>query len=132
MKRIILIIFLLTTIIPLFSQSMTYAVRVSATVQEDPPQLTFTWPEDPSALRYHIFRKHLSDTSWGDPVAVLNGSGIQFIDTNIATGEAYEYGFYKTLNRFSDTLVLTNGTHVTFTVHDSWGDGMCCHHGQPE
>ena len=45
-----------------------YAVQVSATVQESPPQIEFSWPADPTAEQYFLFRKARADTAWGDPV----------------------------------------------------------------
>jgi len=113
----------------IFGQSTEYAVMVSATVQENPPQLTFSWPDDLTASWYYVLKKQKGDTSWGDPIAVLDGSVTHFIDTDIDVGEVFEYGFYKTLNRFYDSVLIANGTHVTFTIYDSWSDGMCCHHG---
>ncbi|MFC2101661.1 T9SS type A sorting domain-containing protein [Bacteroidota bacterium] len=127
-KSTLLFSLLLATTIAL-GQPTEYAVMVSATAQENPPKLTFSWPEDINASWYHIFRKTKTDTSWGDPIAVLDGSATQFIDTDLEVGEALEYGFYKTLNRFYDSVVIANGTNVTFTISDSWNDGMCCHHG---
>jgi len=111
------------------SQTAEFAVMTSVTVQENPPELVFNWPEDINASQYYVFRKAKEDTIWGEPIAVLDGWVTQFIDTDIDIREAFEYGFYKTLNRFSDSVELPNGTAVTFTIFDTWSDGMCCHHG---
>jgi hypothetical protein len=111
------------------SQVTDYAVMVEATIQESPPSLIFSWPTDPSASGYTIFRKSPGDTSWGAPRATLNGNAVIYIDTDITVETNYEYGFYKTLNRFSDTIIIANGTLATFTIFDTWGDGMCCQHG---
>jgi hypothetical protein len=117
-----------------FSQSLDaqvaeYAVQVSAEVKENPPQIIFSWPADPVADQYYIYKKSKSDTCWGDPTATLEGSAIEFVDTGIHIGEAYEYAFYKNLCSFTDTVDITNGTTVIFAIHDSWGDGICCDRG---
>ena len=112
-----------------FTQATDYAVMVEAVIQENPPQITFGWPEDPTASGYWIFRKNPGDTLWGEPVAHLNGNATNYTDHTVSLETAYEYGFYKTLHRFSDTIILANGTQVTFNIYDTWGDGMCCHHG---
>ena len=112
----------------LCADTADYAVQVHAQVQEDPPQITLIWPWD-NAGQYHVFKKSPADTSWGSSLNVLNGHATQYIDSDVALGQAYEYGIYKTLSFFSDTLYVPNGTLLTFIIEDSWGDGMCCHHG---
>ena len=129
MKTQTLLFSFLFTASMIFGQSTEFAVMVSATTQENPAQLTFSWPNDLTASWYYILKKQKGDTSWGDPIAVLDGSVTHFIDTDIEVGEAFEYGFYKTLNRFYNSVVIANGTNVTFTIYDAWGDGICCHHG---
>jgi hypothetical protein len=106
-----------------------YAVEVSAVVQESPPRIDFSWRLDPSAEHYFVFKKALVDTVWEGPLAVLDGGATQFSDQDVAVGEAYEYSFRKTLGEFADTVLVAGGTPVTFGIYDSWGDGICCHHG---
>lgn len=106
-----------------------YAVRVSASVQESPPRIDFSWPADSTAGCYVVFRKHSSDTAWGDPVATLDGSADSFSDSDISVGEAFEYSFRKSPSTIVDTVHSTAGRQLTFTIFDAWGDGMCCHHG---
>ena len=120
---------LLTAPFPARAQVEEYAVQVSAQVQEAPPQITFSWPADASAEQYYIYKKHKHDTCWGEPIARLDGSAVEFIDTGVDIGQAYEYAFYKNLQSFSDTVMIANGTSVVFTIHDSWGDGICCDRG---
>lgn len=106
-----------------------YAVEVSATVTADPPRIDFTWPADLGATQYWVFRKAPEDRSFGEPFAILDGTATAFSDTTIAVGQAYEYSFRKTLGYWADHYPLTPGQAVTFTIYDSWGDGMCCHRG---
>ena len=106
-----------------------YAVRVSATVEESPPRIDFSWAEDLTATEYRIYRKAMDDTAWTGPLAVLDGSAVAWTDTDIATGEAYEYSFRKAGGPMFDTVDVASGTAVTFTIHDQWGDGICCSAG---
>ena len=106
-----------------------YSVQVSTTVLENPPGLLFEWPVDPTAAQYFVFRKAISDTVWAGPIAVLSGSAIEFTDRNISAGEAFEYGFYKNLNFFTDTVTVAHGTSLLFSIYDSWGDGIAPNHG---
>ncbi len=105
-----------------------FAVEVSATVQETPPRIDFSWAEDPSAAWYRVLRKPVGDTVWSDPIAVLDSAATSFSDTDIEVSEAYEYSFRKSLGIISDTIAVASGTAVTFTIKDSWGDGICCDH----
>lgn len=118
-------------ILPVVSRGAVrdYAVEVSATVQESPPRIDFTWVADETADYYHIFRKAVDDTEWTGPIATLDGSATSFSDTDIAVGEAYEYSFRKTPRFIRDTVAVASGTPVTFTIKDTWGDGICCAHG---
>ncbi len=106
-----------------------YAVEVSASIQEAPPRISLSWPADATADHYYVFKKACSDSLWGDPIAVLDGAATEFVDEDVFVGEAYEYSFRKTLDVATDTLQVPAGLPVTFTIYDSWGDGMCCHHG---
>ncbi|MCP4548546.1 MAG: hypothetical protein GY835_18980 [bacterium] len=106
-----------------------YAVEVSAIAQESYPRLVFVWPADPSAAQYYVFKKEISDTLWGAPIAVIDGDQTQFVDNDIAIGEAFEYSFRKTLSYHSESVSVPAGTQLTFVISDSWNDGMCCHHG---
>jgi hypothetical protein len=113
---------------PSFTATRDFAVEVSATVRESPPGIDFSWVADPTAPWYRVFRKPLGDSVWGDPIAALDGSATSFSDTDISIGEAYEYSFRKSVGLISDTVCVASGTAVTFTIKDSWGDGICCAH----
>jgi hypothetical protein len=107
-----------------------YAVEVSATVQESPPRIDFSWVEDNTAPWYQVLKKAVGDTVWTGPIAVLDGGDTSFTDTDVAVGEAYEYSFRKSIGIISDTISVPSGTAVTFTIRDSWGDGICCDYSQ--
>ena len=106
-----------------------YSVLVNTVVQENPPAIAFSWEEDLSAEFYQIYKREKNVSYWGSPIAVLENSATQFIDYNIQSGEAFEYGFFKTTFMVMDTVPVTPGTDLTFTINDSWGDGICCRLG---
>lgn len=112
------------------ASTRSYAVEVSATVQESPPRIDFSWPADATAEQYFVFRKSLGDSAWGPPLDVLSGAATSYSDGDVSVGVAYEYSFRKSLDFAADTLIVAGGTPVTFTVRDLWGDGLCCHHGR--
>jgi hypothetical protein len=112
--------------IPSMAATRDFAVEVSATAQEAPPRIDFSWVEDQTATEYRVLKKAIEDTVWGDPIAILDASAVSFSDTDVEVGEAYEYSFRKSIGIISDTIAVTSGTAVTFTIKDSWGDGICC------
>ncbi len=73
-----------------------YAVQLSATAQESPPQITLHWVQDSIAtpISYTVYRKALTDTSWGAGT-VLPGEVTSFVDNNVTLGAAYEYQVFK-------------------------------------
>ena len=73
-----------------------YAVQLSASIQESPPRITLFWEPDPyGASAYYVYRKYKTDSSWGEPIAVLPGGNSNFSDGNVAVGQAYEYQVAK-------------------------------------
>jgi len=67
---------------------------VSAVVVESPPSITLHWglPTTTTGLSYSIYRKALTDTSWGTPIATnLAGDTTSYTDTNVVVGKDYEY-----------------------------------------
>jgi hypothetical protein len=131
------ILFLLVSIILLIGliSSLTqgatrdFAVEVSAVVEDTPPSVIFTWRVDPSASQIWVFRKSMTDPDWGDPLTILPGSATGYQDETVSSGQAYEYSFRKTRGIIDRIFQLPPDTPVTFTIYDSWGDGICCQHG---
>ena len=111
------------------AQASKYAVEVSAVAGINPNSLVFSWTADPAADHYYVFKKEIEDSSWGEPISVISGSSTEFTDYNINSGEGFEYGFYKNLNFFQDTIYVDNGKSLTFRIYDTWGDGIGPHHG---
>jgi hypothetical protein len=122
--------FLFLFLLPQIAYSQTArerSVEVSAIVQENPPQIEFSWPEDPGANFYKIFRKSLNDNSWGLPIAELPGSTTTYIDTEVMLGQAYEYAFFKKeFDLVKDTFCVPAGTSLKFAISDMYGIGLCC------
>lgn len=110
-------------------EARDFAVQLGAQVQESPPRIDLTWRPVTDAEWIYVFKKALSDTSWGAPLAVLPGSATSFADDAVQVGEIYEYSFQLNLGTQVDTVQVPDGTAVTFEIRDSWGDGICCHHG---
>ena len=72
-----------------------YTVQISATVQDSPPQIALTWPQDGyGAIRYTVYRKAKGAAAWGAGI-VLPGTTTLFTDTNVAVGATYEYQIIK-------------------------------------
>lgn len=110
--------------LPAVAATSDYAVKVGATVEESPPAISFTWAADAEAEYYRIYRKSLEDTVWSGPVAVLEGDAVAWTDTDVSVGDAFEYSFRKAGGPVFDTVSVASGTPVTFTIHDSYGDGI--------
>jgi len=89
-----------------------YSVMVSATAQESPTQLIFTWSADGNATNYTIYRKSKTATSWSIPYGSVGGSATQFIDSNVAIGEAHEYRFYKNTTSYYGNGYIYAGIKV--------------------
>ena len=68
-----------------------YVVPTSAQVQVAPPKITLNWPADNDARGFNIYRKSISDTTWGNAIAVLPANATSYVDTNVIVGNAYEY-----------------------------------------
>jgi hypothetical protein len=81
------------------------AVRVSAVVQASPPSITLSWPGDPSAYVYDVYRKARDSSLW-NTVTQLTASATGFVDTNVATGTVYEYWISKTAPTMADGFIL--------------------------
>ncbi len=97
-RRIFLIGFCLT-LSPYLQANTVFApdlaVQISVTVQKSPAQITLAWPNTPYRklvyAGYTVYRKSLTDTSWGNPIATLPGTNTSWIDANVSVGTAYEY-----------------------------------------
>lgn len=125
----IIFIFYLTSLIiyPVLSQNnAVYTVQINTIVDDNPPSIHFFWEENPNTEYYQIYKREINSSEWGQPIATLEGNATEFSDFDIEPGVAYEYGFFKTPSWITDTVSVAPGTLLTFTINDSWGDGICC------
>ncbi len=98
-----------------FGQSVAdYAVRVSATVQTNPAQITLSWPADALATGYTIYRKSRDASSWGTGMA-LPASATSYADSAVAMGSAYEYRVNKTAATYTADGYVYSGIQVPLT-----------------
>ncbi len=104
----------------------SYSIMASVVVQSDPPAILISWPENINADEYIIYRRILGSDSWKQPLAQLEGNSTQYIDYEVEKGIKYEYGIFRAPPWIYDTLLLPAGEEITFTIYDSWGDGICC------
>ena len=80
----------------LADSTFVYAVQISAVVETNPPQINLSWEVDPyGANNYTIYRKAKDDTTWGSPLATLDGSASNYVDTAVSIGSSYEYQIIK-------------------------------------
>ncbi len=70
-------------------------VEVSAVAQVSPPQITFNWPVDATALGYTVYRRAIGAASWGSALTTLPAGAITWVDTGVALGQSFEYRFDK-------------------------------------
>jgi hypothetical protein len=68
-------------------------------VQTNPPQISLSWPADPSATGYKVYRKLRDDSSWGT-VIVLATNATNYVDSNVVGGGAYEYDVSKSASNY--------------------------------
>src|SRR2546426_672862 len=88
-----------------------YAVQVSATVRVSPSQITLSWPQDPAAGGYTVYRKSPGAVSWGAGTA-LAGSATTYVDTSVALGTAYEYQIVKAASGYNGYGYILTGINV--------------------
>ena len=70
-------------------------------MQTNPAQITLSWPADPRATGYDVYRKLRDDVSWDTAVASLAGSATNYVDANVTVGGAYEYRLSKSTTTYS-------------------------------
>ncbi len=76
-------------------KTWNYTVQISATIQESPPKITLSWPQDDNgANNYTVYRKGVNDGSWGSGTT-LSGSTTTYADNNVTAGTIYEYRIVK-------------------------------------
>ena len=84
---------------------------VSAVVSLNPPQIALSWPADPGATGYQVYRKYRDSTSWGSPITLAT-TATNYTDTNVVFGGAYEYALAKSAAGYSGYGFIYSGIQV--------------------
>ena len=127
-----LIVLFFMTSFQAFSQQtpVQRSVLLSAQTEETSSTIQLNWEEDLSASYYKVYRKSPDANSWGTPLAVLPATAISYLDQTVGVGEAYEYAvFKKEFDQVVDTVCVSPGADLKFTVTDMYGIGLCCSFG---
>jgi hypothetical protein len=125
-RTLILLAFLSWSIGPLWAQVPNQVVPVTAQVSSSPPSIHLSWPAEPSAQFHKVRRRAYPGGSWQD-MALLPGTANGFTDPDVQLGERWEYAVSRSASlAMVDTLCIPPGSNLTFTIHDSGGNGLCC------
>jgi hypothetical protein len=94
--------FLFTTSFVHADNTWEFSVQVSAVIQDSPPSITLSWPQDVNEIpvSYTVHRKSQSDSAWGSGVT-LPGSALNYVDSDVETGGAYEYKIHKVTSAYN-------------------------------
>lgn len=94
-----------------------YTVMATAQVQASPARITLQWNADPSATAYTIARRN-GDT-WST-VANVSGATLNWSDSNVSAGSAYEYRLTKSTSLgYKGTSFLLAG--IDAPLKDNFG-----------
>src|SRR5437016_1949067 len=90
-----------------------FAVQLSATVQENPAQITLSWPQDACGLpeKYVIYRKAPDAAAWGIGTT-LPGKSTAYVDKNVTLGTRYEYQIVKKTAQYTGYGYICAGIKV--------------------
>ncbi len=93
MKRALIFHLLIALVVGACGQttSVRSSVRVMATVQPSVPSITLHWQEFANTTGFTIYRRAAGATTWGNSIAALPGSALQYVDGTVQTGVGYEY-----------------------------------------
>ncbi|MBC8096047.1 MAG: fibronectin type III domain-containing protein [Akkermansiaceae bacterium] len=93
-----------------------YSVQVSAVVQDSPPRITLSWPQDvnETPASYTVYRKLKTAAAWGTGVT-LPGSALSYVDSNVQTGGAYEYQIHKVTSAYHGYGYIYAGLNAPLT-----------------
>ncbi len=93
MKRALIFHLLLALVMGACGQtsSTRSAVRLMATVQPAVPSITLHWQDFANCTGFTIYRRAAGSTTWGNSMATLLGTALEYVDTTVQTGVGYEY-----------------------------------------
>lgn len=93
------------------------AVRLTATVQNNPPQISLSWPTNTTTSQYQLYRKLKSAGSWGSALASLSGSVTQYTDLTAVAGQNYEYRMIRAGSGYTGYGYINSGIGVPETEY---------------
>jgi hypothetical protein len=100
-----------------FSQSAAdAAVQLSASVQNNPAEITLSWPGNSTTSQYQVFRKLKSDVQWGPLIASLAGNVTQYVDT-VTIGISYEYQVVRAGTNYTGFGYINSGIEIPPTEY---------------
>lgn len=118
MKRFIFFsCILLSTLKSQAQSSADAAVRLTAQVQANPPQITLNWVGNTTTNQYQVFRKLKHEVTWTSLLATLNGTVNQYTDTAVNTGFGYEYRVSRTGSGYTGHGYMHSGIEVPETAY---------------
>ncbi len=88
-----------------------YAVQLSAVAETNPVSLELSWPGDPQASGYTVYRKIRDAGTW-TAVTSLPGTATNYSDRQITLGNTYEYRVSKSASGYSGEGYLYGGVQA--------------------
>ncbi len=73
------------------TEGQKISITVDAIVNENTPSIQIRWNAPPNAIYYSVFRRVLGDATWENQASYLNSTILEYEDTNVVVGQAYEY-----------------------------------------
>jgi len=70
-------------------------VLLSAEVRKSPPKIELRWTADPKATEYAVYRRALTEPTWGSSRARLEAGATSYADADVVPGDLYEYKISK-------------------------------------
>jgi len=93
MKRSLLLFLLFIAFNTNAQLAANLAIQLTATAQTSPAQIKISWPPITSdtGYTYSVYKKSITATSWGAPIAALTKSDSSYTDNSVIIDSAYEY-----------------------------------------
>jgi hypothetical protein len=66
-------------------------IQVTTSVTENSPAISFKWNQISENYNISIYRKNKNSNQWGNPIATLPPTAVEYTDKNVETGFEYEY-----------------------------------------
>lgn len=112
----------------LHAQRPGSVLPLTATVATAPAAVDLHWQPGSQDERYRVYFRG-TDGPW-QLATELSGNANGISDPGVLRGETWQY-MVANAERFprEQAVCIPVGTQLTFSIQDSWGDGLCCDHG---